>query len=147
MALSSYLIDKFAKATVNKQKTKKESTVYGMIQIQNGVPYVKIDGSEVLTPVTTTTNIYDGDRVMVQLKDHNAIILGNLSSPAVGETTINEIRIDQEQMRRIENENAEIKKTLESQKTTITELTTNVTKLSNDLKSLQDRVSALEKNV
>lgn len=139
MELSSYLIDRFAKATVNKQKTKKETTVYGTIQFQNGQPFVKIDGSNILTPVTTTADIETGNRVIVQIKDHSAVVTGNISSPSASSTTVSEIVIDQEKINRIDRENQQIKETLTNQTDQISELTGKVT-------TLEKKVAALENN-
>lgn len=82
MPLSDSLISQFAKATNDDKKTSKETTVYGTIVEYEGSKYVKIDGSELLTPVTFTTNVEDDERVTVMIKDHTAIVTGNISSPA-----------------------------------------------------------------
>ena len=82
MALSNDLIRQFVKTTNDKQEKKKESTVYGTAVIQNGSTYVKLDGSEILTPVTSAANTKDGERVIVMIKDHTATITGNVSSPS-----------------------------------------------------------------
>lgn len=82
MSLSSDLISQFVKVTNDDTKTKTESTVYGTIVENNGSKYVQIDGSELLTPVSTTADARDGERVTVMIKNHTAIITGNLSSPA-----------------------------------------------------------------
>lgn len=82
MALSNTLLSQFAKATAKKQDTPKESIVYGTSVTYNGKQYVRIDGSDLLTPVTTTTTVSDGDRVTVMIKDHTATITGNASDPS-----------------------------------------------------------------
>lgn len=82
MALSSDLISQFAKITKDNGDTKKESTVYGTAVVYNGTTYVQIDGSDRLTPVSTTTDAKDGERVTVMIKNHTATITGNISSPA-----------------------------------------------------------------
>jgi hypothetical protein len=81
MSLSSDLISQFVKATKDNEKPKSETTVYGTI-VYDGKPYVKLDGSELLTPVTTTADVEDGERVTVLIKDHTATVTGNVSSPA-----------------------------------------------------------------
>lgn len=81
MALSSDLISQFVKVTKDDKKVSKETTVYGTI-VYDGKPYVKLDGSNVLTPIDTTANVKDGDRVTVMIKDHTATVTGNLSSPS-----------------------------------------------------------------
>lgn len=82
MGLSSDLISQFVKITKDEDKTKKETTVYGTARIRNGVTYVQIDGSELLTPVAESAGANDGERVTVLIKNHKAILNGNLDSPA-----------------------------------------------------------------
>ena len=82
MALSNDLISQFVKITKDNEKNKNESIVYGTITTKNNTNYVKIDGSELLTPISTTTVVKNGDRVTVMLKNHTATITGNLTSPA-----------------------------------------------------------------
>lgn len=82
MSLSSDLVAQFVKITNDKKTTKSETTVYGTVVSYNGADYVKLDGSDLLTPVTTTTDAVDGDRVTVLLKNHSAIVTGNVSSPS-----------------------------------------------------------------
>lgn len=91
MPLSDSLISQFAKATNDDKKTSKETTVYGTIVEYEGSKYVKIDGSELLTPVTFTTNVEDNERVTVMIKDHTAIVTGNISSPAARTKEVEEI--------------------------------------------------------
>lgn len=82
MGLSNDLISQFVKITNDKPEPKKESTVYGTVVKNGGSTYVKIDGSELLTPVSSTADTKDGERVTVMIKNHNAVITGNISSPA-----------------------------------------------------------------
>ena len=82
MALSSDLISQFVKVTNDQSTEKKEQTLCGETVISNGKKFVKLDGSEVLTPVASTADAQDGDRVTVSIKNHSATITGNLSSPA-----------------------------------------------------------------
>lgn len=82
MNLSQDLITAFAKITNDNKKDKNETVLYGTTVIQNGVRYVKIDGSNVLTPVQSTAVIRSGARVTIMLKDHQAIVTGNLTDPS-----------------------------------------------------------------
>lgn len=82
MGLSDNLISQFAKLTVGDKKTRSEATVFGTVKEYDGSKYVQLDGSELLTPVSSTTDIIDGDRVTVLIKDHTATITGNLTSPS-----------------------------------------------------------------
>ena len=91
MPLSSELVSQFAKLASNKPKEEKESTVYGTTVIQNGNKYVRLDGSELLTPASFTTNIADGERVTVLIKNHMAIVTGNITSPAARTSEVEEV--------------------------------------------------------
>lgn len=91
MGLSNDLISQFVKATKDEDKTKKETTVYGTIVKYNDSNYVKLDGSEFLTPVYTTTEYKTGERVAVLLKNHSATVTGNISSPSARSGTVKEI--------------------------------------------------------
>lgn len=92
MALSSDLISQFAKVTKDDTKDKnKESTVYGTIVEYNDTLYAKLDGSDLLTPVSTTAEFKTGERVTVLLKNHSATVTGNASSPSARTGTVKEI--------------------------------------------------------
>lgn len=82
MGLSNDLISQFIKATKSDSPKKTETTVYGTITEYNGAKYVKLDGSDLLTPITTTADMINGERVTVMIKDHTAIVSGNIDSPA-----------------------------------------------------------------
>ena len=82
MRLSSDLISEFVKITNDRTKSKQESTVYGTVVKDSSRTYVRLDGSDILTPVSTTADAQDGERVTVLIKNHSATITGNVSSPA-----------------------------------------------------------------
>lgn len=82
MGLSSDLISQFVKTTKDTEKTKSESTVLGTTVVYNGQTYVKLDGSDLLTPVNTTADVKSDERVTVLIKNHTATITGNMTSPA-----------------------------------------------------------------
>lgn len=82
MALPRELINEFVKMTKDDTPVKTESNTYGTVVKNGGTTYVKLDGSELLTPVITTTNVEDGERVGVMIKNHTAVITGNISSPS-----------------------------------------------------------------
>lgn len=44
--------------------------------------YVQLDGSDLLTPCSSSVNVKDGERVMVVVGGHEAVVTGNMSSPA-----------------------------------------------------------------
>ena len=82
MELPKKLINEFAKVTNDTEKPENDTTVYGVISKNGDSTYVQLDGSDLLTPVSTTTDTQDGDRVTVLIKNHTAIVTGNMTSPA-----------------------------------------------------------------
>ena len=91
MGLSNDLITQFVKVTNDKKEEKKETVVYGTVKIVDGVEYVQLDGSELLTPVSSTTNIADGERVTVMIKNHTATVTGNITSPSPSGSDLNNV--------------------------------------------------------
>ena len=91
MGLSSDLISQFVKATKEEDTSSKETTVYGTTVEYNGYTYVKLDGSDLLTPVSTTADTKPGERVTVMIKDHTATVTGNISSPSARTDDVKEI--------------------------------------------------------
>lgn len=91
MALSNDLISQFVKITQDKEQTKKESIAYGKIIKQGDVEYVQLDGSDLLTPISSTTVVKDGDRVMVTIKNHTAIVTGDFTTPSASNADVIEI--------------------------------------------------------
>ena len=82
MSLPSNLISEFVRITNDNEKPKTESTTYGTIVKDGSNTYVKLDGSDILTPATTTADAQNGERVTVLIKNHTATVTGNISSPA-----------------------------------------------------------------
>lgn len=92
MALSSELISQFVKATKDdSSKDNNESTVYGTVKEYNGKKYVRLDGSDLLTPISSTTDTKADERVTVMIKNHTATVTGNISSPAARTDDVQEI--------------------------------------------------------
>lgn len=79
------------KITKDDSQKQTETIVYGTIKISDGKQYVQIDGSTLYTPITTTTTAKDGDRVTVMIKDHSAIVTGNMSAPSARQETVDEV--------------------------------------------------------
>lgn len=84
MPLSENLKDQFAKM-VNTDNPKENigNAVYGTVKVySDGTKAVVLDGSNIATPFETVTDAEDGDRVTVTIRNHKAVVTGNLSSPA-----------------------------------------------------------------
>jgi hypothetical protein len=90
MQLSADLVSKFVKATKD-TKTQDGTTMYGTVVMQNDTPYVRLDGSDILTPVTSMADVHSLERVMVLVKDHTATIMGNVSSPSARSDDVKEL--------------------------------------------------------
>lgn len=91
MAITYDLLAQFAKAATPKQESKKETTAYGTYVKYDGADYVQLDGSDLLTPVAKTANAKDGDRVTITIKNHSAILDGNLSSPSATSKEVSDV--------------------------------------------------------
>ena len=162
MILPSNLISDFVKATKDKQAQPRESVLYGTIQ--SDTEYVKLDGSTVLTPIKNKAVIAKtGDRVTVTIKDHKAIVTGNIASPAAREKDtlkivdlnainieISNIKADIELLR---TSNVTIENTLESHTESINALTSEnetinetLTDILTQIQDLKNRVTILEES-
>ena len=82
MGLTSDLISEFVKITKDDVKEKKETIVYGTAVVEGDKKYVRLDGSNLLTPISATADTINGERVIVMIKNHTATITGNITSPA-----------------------------------------------------------------
>lgn len=94
MALSNDLVSQFVKATAQPGREKKETTVYGTVIEKGNKLYIKIDGSDVITPASSTVNAKVGDRVTILLKNHAATVTGNVTSPAARGEDVDNIAND-----------------------------------------------------
>lgn len=83
MSIDRSILSEFIKAT-NDNKEIKQTQLYGTVVTQGNSKCVKIDGSEIVTPVRSITDIKDDERVMVSIKDHMATVTGNMTNPSVG---------------------------------------------------------------
>lgn len=95
MGLSNELIESFVRiANDDSNKKKADTTVMGTVVKYNDKDYVKLDGSELLTPVDSTIVSQNGDRVMVLIKDHTATITGSTSSPSASNKDLNDTKTE-----------------------------------------------------
>lgn len=95
MELSSDLLSQFAKITKNDSKPNTGVIVNGTAVEYSGTIYVRLDGSDQLTPIiSSTSGIKNGDRVTVLIKDHSATVTGNTSSPSAGADDIEGVKTE-----------------------------------------------------
>ena len=103
MDLSKQLVKDFVEVTGDSKRT--DTTVYGTIVENNGTMCVRIDGSDEITPIVSTTTVKEGDRVTVHIRNHQTVVTGNTTNPSIGineenglrsaiEQSINSIRLE-----------------------------------------------------
>lgn len=83
MALSSDIVKSFAKMAASVPESNEPSFIFGTAKKVGGEYFVRFDGSELYTPVMSTIDISDDDRVMVMIQNHTGTITSNVTSPAV----------------------------------------------------------------
>lgn len=86
MSISNSLLNDFVDIITSKVEHKAKITSYGVLREVNGKKFVKMDGSEILTPITEALGAEDGDRVSVEIINHKAIITGNFTEPPSSRT-------------------------------------------------------------
>ena len=156
MILPSNLISDFVKATKDKPAQPRESVLYGTIQSDTG--YVQLDGSTVLTPIENKAVIAKaGDRVTVTIKDHKAIVTGNIASPAAREKDtlkiddLNAVNIEISNIKAditlLKTSNTNIENTLESHTESITTLTAENKTINETLTDVLKQIQDLKKRV
>lgn len=79
--LSRNIIKRYVQVASPEKITSNSETVYGTVVNEGETLYVKIDGSNILTPVSSTIDIKANDRVLVLVKNHEATVIGSPSSP------------------------------------------------------------------
>lgn len=97
MALSNDLISQFVKVTKDEKKPVKETTAYGVVtkveyfgdKITNVM--VRLDGATIDTPISSTSDVIEGDRVIVMIKNHTAVITGNITSPSARTEVVRQV--------------------------------------------------------
>ena len=153
MALSNDLVHEFVKVTNDGTEIKQESTVYGRIVKLNNATYVRIDGSDLLTPIISTVAVSDGDRVTVMIKNHTATVTGNTSSPAAKDSDLSDLSnvvADKVSTEELEAEKARISD-LEADNLTVKDkLTANeayISDLQADNVEIKDKLTAAEGSI
>jgi len=92
MALSQDIVNQFAKLVDNKDKNDEGTIVKGTYKKINNKEYVQLDGSDILTPVETTVDAEDNERVQVLIKDHYATVTANITSPAARNKSVLDLK-------------------------------------------------------
>lgn len=88
MDLSKDIIQQFVDITNQDKENQNGTTLYGTIKTQGTDKFVILDGSDQLTPIKATTFVGDGERVTVMIKDHQAVVTGNITAPAARQSDV-----------------------------------------------------------
>ena len=144
MGLNSELLKQFVKATNDTTKNQNGNTVYGTIVEYGAQNYVKLDGSDLLTPITSVTNAKNGDRVSVDISNHKATVTGNITSPSAtnSEMVAANGRIDQQG-----NTITQINNTINQQGNTIEQVGNNITQINNTIKQVNNSISEMNDTI
>ena len=81
MDLSRNIIKRYVAVSTPEKVTSNSDTRYGTVVSQGEDIFVMIDGSSILTPVTSNVSLKDDDRVLVLVKNHEATVLGSPTAP------------------------------------------------------------------
>ena len=156
MVLSEELVANFVKSTNDKKTTSSEATVYGTVKIEGDKKYVQIDGSSIKTPVNTTSDISDDDRVIVLIKNHEATIIGNVSSPSAKNASVSDqYNSLQQQIDALSPESiSELTQTVNNNKNNITRLqesynqaNTALGVINGTVSSINGKISSIEQSI
>ncbi len=94
LELARELAKEFASVTSDRgRNSQRETMTYGVIKKNVDDTYVKLDGTDVLTPISFTMDADAEDRVLVLLKDHSATVIGNVTSPASAKTATSYMKL------------------------------------------------------
>lgn len=77
--LSTDLVKQFVESTHDKTETKEPSRFYGTASVRPDGIYVILDGSTIPTPVSMATDAQTGDRVLVEIVNHQARVIQNIN--------------------------------------------------------------------
>ena len=140
MAISTDLVSKLV--NVMKEEPTKNNVagpLYGTIVGSSGSNYVQLDGSSSLTPMVSTVDYKAGERVLVNISNHTATVIGNISSPAARTDRVEEVASNVIEVTRLVAEKANIKD-LEAETARIDSLVT-------DNIVVKDKISASEAEI
>lgn len=137
MALSQSLIDQFVKLTTV-EKEDKEVTVNGTYKKVNNVEYVRIDGSDIWTPVNSMVEAEDGERVKVLIKNHAATITGNITSPSARNKSVESLKDEVDEQG---NTIKQMDNTIIQQGNSIIQLDTNIKQVDSNIQQIDATIS------
>lgn len=151
------LISQFAKTVVEIESNipRQERSQYATVKDYNGELYVQLDGSDQLTPIASkVAGIKDGDRVIVQIKNHSVAVTGNTSDPSTSSSeftkftseTFDRITADEGLINDVQAKNVVITNKLDAANASINNLETNYADVKKTLTANQADIDKLNTN-
>lgn len=130
MALSQDLVSQFAKLTKNEKQPDNGTLLKGTYKKIDGEEYVKIDGSDIWTPVKSTVDAETGERVTVLIKDHTATVNGNISSPSARTKSLDDLK---DEVDEYGNTIQQLDNTIQQQGNSIIQINNNLNQANNTI--------------
>lgn len=137
MAISNELVTKFVTIMGDDKKTKSNDPVYGTITKYGEDLYVKLDGSDILTPMTSSVDVEDGERVLVSIVNHTATVVGNVTSPAARKKQVDSVSGDM----------SDFNNKIELINNTIVEHGNNITQINNRITEINDKIVSQDNDI
>ena len=133
MALSQDVVSQFSKLVNNKEKDN-GATIKGTYKQIDGVDYVQLDGSDILTPVDMLVDAENNERVKVEVKDHAATVIGNITSPGASSKDLKDVsgKVD------------EYGNTITQMETTITQMNSSITQLDTHIQQVDTTIQQVD---
>ena len=138
MSLSQDIVDQFVNTMKKDKNTKNEATVNGTYKKVGDKEYVQIDGSDILTPVESTVEAEDGERVQVQIKDHTATVTGNITSPAARTKSIQNLK---DEVDEFGNTIQQLDNSITQQGNSIIQIENNIKQVNNDILQANNQIN------
>lgn len=140
MRISDELVSQFVRATRDINGYSGEVTAYGTIVVYGTTTYVRLDGSDILTPIVSTTEVNNGERVIVRLKNHTATVTGNVDNPSIGKVKVGQLESSIEQT--ASQIRLEVKDEVEKLTASITLTASEIrSEVSNDIAGLDSKIT------
>lgn len=94
--MSNSLVKQFAKTITQSvpQEKSKSSNALGTLVKEGNIFYAMLDGSTFLTPVSMSMSGEEGDRVLVTIQNHSAIVTSNITAPGATTKYVERVEAD-----------------------------------------------------
>ena len=94
--MSNSLVKQFAKTITQSvpQEKSKSSNALGTLVKEGDIFYAMLDGSTFLTPVSMSMSGEEGDRVLVTIQNHSAIVTANITAPGATTKYVERVEAD-----------------------------------------------------